>query len=241
MTEKPPKVLLAGIGRGPFQAVVPVLDRQNLEIEPVDTPEEAVSRAIAEPYALVIFDAEPSEKTLEEMVSSLRAAPSASRDCSLLVITEPSKAQAARDLIGNGVNRVMYLDDPQKLFEQQVADLLSIAPRANVRFAARLYTSLHDGEEEVFGQTSNVSVTGMLIQTQTLPELGQRVVFEIMLEGATERVTGLAEIVRHALPDRGGVVGVGVRFLKFKDQGRTALSNVLEDAFTEPLDEYLDA
>jgi len=90
----------------------------------------------------------------------------------------------------------MYLDDPQELIEQQVADLLHVAPRAAVRFAAHLYTSLDDGVEEVFGQTTNVSATGMLVKTPTLLEPGQRVVFEILLQGSAERVAGEAEVVR---------------------------------------------
>ena len=241
MTEELPRVLLAGIGRGPFEAVAPVLDRQKLQIDRVNTPEEAVEVAHTETYALVIFDAEPSEMDLEEMVGSLRAEVSASRRCSLLVMAEPGKAQAARDLIGNGVNRVMHLDDPEELIEQQVADLLHVAPRAAVRFAARLYTSLDNGVEEVFGQTSNVSITGMLVQTPTDLEPGQRVVFEILLDGTEERVAGEAEIVRRAIPDRGGVSGIGVHFLAFKNHGRDALDDILEDALAEPLDQNFDA
>ena len=241
MTDKPPRVLLAGIGRGPFEAIAPVLERQKLQIERVASPEEAVGLASTEIFELVIFDAEPKEMTLAEMVESLRSEPSASSKCSLLVMAEPGMARAAHDLIDNGVNRVMYLDDPQELIEQQVADLLHVAPRVAVRFAARLYTSLDDGVEEVFGQTSNVSVTGMLVQTQTLFEPGQRVVFEILLEDPEGRVTGEAEIVRHAIPDRGGVVGIGVQFLSFTNHSRDVLDNVLEDALAEPVGGDFDA
>jgi DNA-binding NarL/FixJ family response regulator len=241
VTEQLPRVLLAGIGRGPFEAIAPVLDRQKLQVDRVDTPEEAVERAHMEGYALVIFDAEPSDMPLEEMVTTLRAEPSASSKCSLLVMAESGKAQAAHELIGNGVNRVMHLDDPQEAIEQQVADLLHIAPRAAIRFAARLYTSLDDGVEEIFGQTSNVSITGMLVQTPTPLELGQRVVFEILLEDPDGKVTGLAEIVRRAIPDRGGVVGIGVHFLNFKNHGRHSLYNALEDALVDPLGEEIDA
>jgi hypothetical protein len=234
VAEELPRVMLAGIGRGPFEALAPVLDRQKVQIERVETPEIAVERARTEPYSLVIFDAEPSKMPLEDMVAALRAESSASSKCSLLVMAEPGRAQTAHDLIDNGVNRVLHLDDPLELIEQQVADLLNVAPRAAVRFAARLFISLDDGVEEVFGQTANVSVSGMLVQTQTLLEPGQRVMFEILLDGPVERVTGEAEIVRHAVPDRGGVSGIGVHFLSFENRGRHALDNILEDAIAEP-------
>jgi len=241
VTEKQPKVLLAGLGRGPFEAVAPILDRQKLRIERVASPEEAVKLASSEAFELVIFDAEPREMGLEEMVESLRSTPSASSKCSLLVMAQPGKAHAAEEMIGNGVNRVMNLDDPQELIEQQVADLLHVAPRAAVRFAARLYTSLDDGVEEVYGQTNNLSVSGMLVQTPTDLEPGQRVAFEILLEGPFDRVAGEAEIVRRAIPDRGGISGVGIHFLSFLESGREVLDNVLEDALADPMNNDFDA
>lgn len=241
MTEKQPRVLLAGIGRGPFEAIAPVLDRQKIRIEQVASPEDAVELACSSFYDLIIVDAQLDEMGLDEIVDILRAEPSASRKCSLLVIAEPGMGKGASDLIGNGINRVMHLDDPQELIEQQVADLLEVSPRAAVRFAARLYTSLDDGIEEVFGQTTNVSITGMLVQTPTLLEPGQPIVFEIVSDDSEVKVTGEAHIVRHALPDRDGVTGVGVRFLNFTNQGREILGSVLEDALADLLDNDFDA
>ena len=235
MTEEKSKVLLAGIGRGPFEAIAPVLERQKLEIERVESPEVAVEMACSERVDLVIFDAEPNEMTLEEVVAKLRAKGSASAKSSLLVMAEPGTDAKARGLIGNGVNRVMLLDDPEELIEQQVAELLHIAPRAAVRFATRLYTSLDNGTEEIFGQTANVSVSGMLVQTPTLLEPGQRVVFEILIEDREGAVIGDAEIVRQASRDREGLDGVGIRFLGFREDCRDVLDAVIEDAFADPL------
>ncbi len=235
MTEKRSKVLLAGIGRGPFEAIAPVLERHKLEIERVESPEEAVEMACSETVALIIFDAEPNQMSLEEVVAKLRAEGSASAKSSLLVMAEPGTEEQARELIGNGVNRVMMLNDPEDLIEQQVADLLHIAPRAAVRFATRLYTSLDNGTEEVFGQTANLSISGMLVQTPTLLEPGQRVVFEILIEDREGAVIGDAEIVRHASQNREGVNGIGVRFIGFRDDCKDVLDAVIEDAFADPL------
>ena len=235
MTEKRSKVLLAGIGRGPFEAIAPVLERQKLEIQRVDSPEEAVEKACLETVDLIIFDAEPNKMPLEEVVAKLRGEGSASAKSSLLVMAEPGTDERARKLIGNGVNRVMLLDDPEDLIEKQVADLLHIAPRAAVRFATRLYTSLDNGTEEIFGQTANLSVSGMLVQTPTLLEPGQRVVFEILIEDRGGSVIGDAEIVRHASKDREGVSGIGVRFIGFRDNCKDVLDEVIEDAFSDPL------
>jgi hypothetical protein len=235
VTEKKSKVLLAGLGRGPFEAIAPVLERQKLEIERVESPEVAVEKACAERVDLVIFDAEPNEMPLDVVVAKLRGEGSASAKSSLLVMAEPGTDTRARELIGNGVNKVMLLNDPEDLIEQQVADLLDIAPRAAVRFATRLYTSLDNGTEEIFGQTANLSVSGMLVQTPTLLEPGQRVVFEILIEEREGAVIGEAEIVRRASKDREGLDGVGLRFLGFREDSKDTLDAVIEDAFADPL------
>ena len=235
MSEKRAKVLLAGIGRGPFEAIAPVLERQRLEIIRVDSPERAVEMARANRVDLIIFDADPNEMTLDMVVATLRAADSASAKTSLLVMAEPGTDDRARQLIGNGVNRVMLLDDPEEEIERQVADLLHIAPRAAVRFATRLYTSLDNGTEEIFGQTANLSVSGMLVQTPTLLEPGQRVVFEILVEDREGAIIGDAEIVRQASRDREGVEGIGVHFLGFRDDCKELLDAVIAAALAELL------
>jgi CheY-like chemotaxis protein len=211
VTEKKSKVLLAGIGRGPFEAIAPVLERQKLDIERVESPEVAVEMACSERVDLVIFDAEPNEMPLEEVVAKLRAEGSASAKSSLLVMAEPGTDTRARELIGNGVNRVMLLNDPEELIEQD------------------------NGTEEIFGQTANLSVSGMLVQTPTLLEPGQRVVFEILIEDREGAVIGDAEIVRHASKDREGLDGFGVRFLGFREDCKDTLDAVIEDAFADPL------
>jgi DNA-binding NarL/FixJ family response regulator len=235
VTEQRFKVLLAGLERGPFEAIAPVLERQKLDIERVESPEVAVEKARSEQVDLIIFDADPGEMRLEDVVARLREEGSASAKCSLLVMAEPGTDARARQLIGNGVNRVMLLNDPEELIEQQVAELLHIAPRAAVRFATRLYTSLDNGTEEIFGQTANLSISGMLVQTPTLLEPGQRVVFEILIEDRDGKVIGDAEIVRHASKDREGLKGVGVRFLGFREDSKDVLDSVIEEAFADPL------
>ena len=237
MAEKPSTVLLAGIGRGPFEALAPVLERQKLDILRVDSPEAAVEMACSEQVDLVIFDAEPNEMPLVDVVAKLRDPSSASAKASLLVMAEPGTDEKARELIGNGVNKVMLLNDSEELIEQQVADLLDIAPRAAVRFATRLYTSLDNGTEEIFGQTANLSISGMLVQTPTLLEPGQKVIFEILIEDRDGAVIGDAEIVRRASKDREGLDGVGLRFLGFREDCKDVLDAVIEDAFADPLGE----
>jgi hypothetical protein len=233
----PSTVLLAGIGRGPFEAVAPVLDRRHLTVIHLESPEDAVALALEKSFDLLIFDAEPNQRTLADLVRALRAASSASCRSSLLVVADERTAQAARDLVGRGVNRVVTLGEPEEAIEQHVADLLDIAPRAAVRFTARLTTVLDDGTLEVVGRTANVSVTGMLLQANASLHPGQKVAFEFLAGNGNDMVSGQAEIVRCAVADHGGVNGIGIRFLDFDGNGRQRIEAVLNDALVKPLAE----
>lgn len=228
-------MLVAGIGRGPFETLAPVLDRHKLEVVKVATPEMSVELARSEAFDLVIFDCEVREGTLEQVVDSIRHGMSASRNTSLLVLAQPGRADAARELIGRGVNRVMLLDDPPELVAQQVAELLSIAPRADLRLSTHLQTTVGDGAVEVLGEVVNLSSSGMLIETEVSFEPGEQIVVTINLGGQRGSVTAKAEVVRQAHAERGGIDGVGVRFISFAGDGEAQVEAVLDEALGDPL------
>lgn len=228
-------MLVAGIGRGPFETLAPVLDRHKLEVVKVATPEMSVELARSEAFDLVIFDSDVREGTLEQVVDSIRHGMSASRNTSLLVLAQPGRADAARELIGRGVNRVMLLDDPPELVAQQVAELLSIAPRADLRLSTHLQTTVGDGAVEVLGEVVNLSSSGMLIETEVSFEPGEQIVVTINLGGQRGSVTAKAEVVRQAHTERGGIDGVGVRFISFAGDGEAQVEAVLDEALGDPL------
>jgi len=230
VTEKLSTVLLAGIGRGPFEAIAPVLDRHHLKIERVVVPEEAVALAAAKPFDLVVFDSEPEQLSLSELVERLRTSDSASRDGSLLVVSTSETAEDARALIGRGVNRVVTLDMTEEIIDQHVADLLDIAPRAAIRVAARLTTVIDDGTVEIVGRTANISATGLLLQISARFEIGQSVSFEFLTHDGGDMVAGEGTVVRHAVAERGGVDGIGVRFVRLHGDGRQKIEAMLSEA-----------
>jgi len=230
-------VLVAGIGRGPFEALAPVLDRHKLEVVQVGAPENSVELARSERFDLVIFDAEPRQATLGEVVAMIRDGLSASRSTSLLVLAKTDNADTARSLIGNGVNRVMLLDDPVELIDQQVAELLHIAPRADVRISTRLRTSVADGTEEVLGEVVNLSTSGLLVEIDALFETGEQVVVSLYTGDRDDPVVAKAEVVRQAVSEHGGFDGVGIRFLSIAGDGKQRIAAVLKETFAEILGE----
>jgi Tfp pilus assembly protein PilZ len=236
VTDKRSKVLVAGIGRDPFEGLAPVLDRQELDVVRVATPENSIELAGAEIFDLIIFSADPEEATLKEVVGMIRDLSAASCKASLLVLAEPGSVDVARSLIGRGVNRVMLLADPPALIGRQAADLLDIAPRADVRFSTRLRTSLADGAEEVLGEVVNLSGSGILVETATPFKLGEHVVISIHIGDRDELISAKGKVVRRAVRERGGVDGVGIRFLSFAGAGEVRMNAVLAEALANPPD-----
>jgi hypothetical protein len=164
-------------------------------------------------------------------VARIRDSLSASRLTSLLVIADHRTADAARTLIGRGVNRVMLLDDPPELIDQQVAELLYIAPRAALRLSTSLRTSVADGTEEVLCEIVNMSLSGLLVQTDMLFEVGEKVVVSIYPGDRDDPVVAKGKVTRRALSERGGVDGFGIRFLSFAADGKLRIAAVLKGAF----------
>jgi hypothetical protein len=228
-------VLVAGIEEGSFEALTPVLDRQGLEIVQVAAPEMSVELAESQPFDLLIFDSVVEVGTLGQLVDAIRGESSASRNSSLLVLAKPTTVDMARDLIDRGVNRVMLLDDSPELIGQQVAELLDIAPRADLRYSTRLKAAVGGDAVEVLGQVANLSISGMLIETETSFERGEEIAVTINLGGQLGTVMARAEVVRLAHSEREGVDGIGVRFVEFARDGASRIAAVVDEALAEPL------
>ena len=225
-------VLVAGIRTGPFEALAPVLYRHKLEVVRVAAPEDSVELARSRRFDLVIFDAEPRKARLEELVAMIRDGDSASHSTSILVVAEYHSADAARSLIGRGVNKVMLFDDSSAHIDQQMAELLHIAPRTEIRLSTRIQTSVADSTEEGFGEIVDLSMSGLLVKTDTLFGMGEQVVVSIYTGDRDDPIVAKGEVVRRAQVERDDFNGLGIRFLSFAADGEFRIGTVVKDVFT---------
>jgi CheY-like chemotaxis protein len=233
MNGKEHKVLAAGIERSAFEEIAPVLRRDAVQMDWVASPEEGISLAAGEKFDVIVLDAEPAGWTLEKVVRRLRGGISPSRSAAIMVLAKPDQVDAARALKTRGVNRVMLISDPPQMICEQMAGLLEVAPRASLRVPMNLQTSLGNRGREIFCQTANLSATGMLVRTQTRPQLGSPVVFRLHLSEKLGSVIGRGEMIRHASRFQGGFDGVGVRFKGFAEDGAARLQSFLDDLAAE--------
>jgi hypothetical protein len=235
VVEKKTMVLVAGFDKGAFEAIGPVLARQEFEVVRMASTESSVDLAVARPFDVIIFNADRKIGTLATVVDTIRDEKSASKETSLLVMAEPGRADAARDLIGRGIDRVMLLDDSPELVGQQVAALLNVAPRGAHRFSVRLKTSVSDGTVDVVGEVVNLSVSGMLVETNTPFKPDAEVVVSIELGGQWGAVSSKAVVVRRAYRARGGIDGIGIRFVGLAGDGKAKIEGFLDEAFADQL------
>jgi hypothetical protein len=228
------KVLAAGIERLTFERLAPVLRRDAVQVDWVATPEAGVMLAGDHRYDVILMDAEPCNWPLEKVVRSFRNASSPSRNAAILVLAEPDQVDVARALRSRGVNRVMLVTDPPDIICDQMATLLEVAPRVQVRLATNVETALGDTGRELFCQTVNLSSSGMLIRTRHRPPLGTPVVFKIQVSDEFGTIFGRGEIIRHATTVQGGVDGVAIRFVSFAKDGAQRLQDYLDNLTSEP-------
>ena len=234
-------VLVAGVRRSSVGELAPVLDRHKLTVVQVISAEDAAMLAHSDRFELVILGTEPTTMSLEDTIRTIRSESSASRNASLLVLAEPGTEDGARQLIGQGVNRVMLTVDPPKYIALQVAELLEIPPRATLRLGTRMLVEVEDGFEMALGAVVNLSAAGLLLETEADLEPGQHVVISIDIDPQVEPVAAKAEVVRKADPEREGIEGIGARFLSFAGDSQIRLETILGDAFRIPIDEVRTA
>jgi hypothetical protein len=219
--------LAAGLERMAFERLAPFLRRDALSVDWVATAEAGVSMAWKNQYDVILIDGNPGQWPLERVVRDVRSQASSSRGASILVLAQPGQVDAARALKSRGVNRVMLVSDPPQIIREQMASLVQISPRAEVRLATNLETALGNTGRELFCQTENLSMTGMLVRTRHRPQLGSQVVFKIHIGDGNDPIMGHGELVRHATQDQGSHDGVGIRFLSFVGDGADRLEEFL--------------
>lgn len=220
-------VLAAGIEREAFERLAPVIRRDSVKVDWVETPEAGIESASKDHFDVIIMDAGPRDMPLEEVVRSYRYSSSASSNAAILVLAEPEQVDVARALRSRGVNRVMLVTDPEEIICDQVAKLLEVAPRVQVRLTANVEAAVGESGRELFCQTVNLSSTGMLIRTRHRPALGSPVSFKITLPEDLGTINGQGELVRHTSTAKREVDGVAIRFVSFTHDGARRLQAYL--------------
>ena len=215
-------ILTVALDGETFERIAPLLKRDSLSARVARQAADAMKMAQQDCYHLVICRYPLPDMKLREFVTAIRAAGSASKTASLLLLTIPEMATEARSGVQGGPFLVFSGQEPLGSLGQGAAHLLEVAPRNAPRIPTRLQASVEDGSEAYEGWVVNLSSTGMLVKEAPMLPVGSTCFFDFTLPNG-ENIRGRAEVVRHTKPRRERVAGFAVRFIEFEPGCRESL------------------
>ena len=168
-----------------------------------------------------------SRAALDPLLAHLREPAGQGSRLSLVLLVRRAQLLRAQDLLPRGASRVLVDSTPPEALAEWVADLLRRAPRAQLNVPARLEIRRPGGALVRWGQTVNLSTSGVLVRTTLPVPLGSTVRVQLQLAEVGPPVTGIARLARHARPERDGLEGVATRFHTFENDSEARLEALL--------------
>jgi hypothetical protein len=144
-----------------------------------------------------------------------------------VVFTDEQHLQLAEELLGRGVNRVVFIDDTGDDLRESVLSLLDVAQRYPVHAPVELSIDLEDSPQKAYCHTENLSLSGMLVNCLTRFPVGTILEFALTIPGEEQPIRGGARIARLTDPQREQVLGMGAAFTSFTDSGHSRLRSAL--------------
>lgn len=221
-------MLLLGLEPELVARVLPALEAGGLAVHRPAHLDEALRAFPRTIFDVVVVRHPLAGLSLEHLVQRVRAADSACRDASILVLCEPEEAISLGSLLGRGVNRIVNVHAAGDRLLDAVADLLASPPGPSKRKVAQLDVRLLHGSTWLRTVTQNVSCSGLLVEGGPVIPLGTRLAFELRLPGEDAAVSGTLQVVRRTNPKKEPAEGFGARILKFDPGSEQRLRAFLE-------------
>lgn len=200
-----------------------VLFRSGIEREQTHSIAEAQARLLAAPVAL--FCIHRHVAGVEALIRTLRKSPDLKRT-SIVVFSEDDFDPSEVEVLEAGANAILRLP-PADDFNERIGRLMAVPARRDVRLPVRLQVAAIAG----FGATvpvlaQNLSLSGVLIESNHLLNMGDEVHLAFRLEESGALVSVTAHVTRTAGPNR-----YGARFTEFKE-GEDALKAFLASPYS---------
>jgi CheY-like chemotaxis protein len=220
-------VLLIGALEGGLSRVAPMLQRAEFDVHAVEPSDFVLDLVLGTTFELLVVGYPIPEMDVHQLLRTIRAANSGTRNAGLLLLSDPGFLDAAQSLVSVGANRAVSLDWPASRLWRAVGDLLNVAPRINMRSLVHANVNSSNGDDSSLFQSVNVSISGMLLLGTEAIGPGSHFDFIFSLPGDPRPLEGSAEVVRRANPNREGIQGIGARFLHFREDGKYRLERFI--------------
>ena len=221
-------VLVIGVSSEEFGRVAPFLARDTFDVDRFPSGGGALELTAQVAIEILLVRYPLPDMDLGVFLQAVRQPDSRCLSSPILLLAAAEEAREADTYVGRGANRVLRVEDAEQALQQAVSGLLSVAPRKDARFLARMEIKLGGAKDMILCQTENLSSSGMLIRTDRRYEKGTKIDLEFSLPDDPRPIVGVAEVMRHTMAGRDQVGGIGVRFLSFGGDSQRRFETYLQ-------------
>ena len=211
------QALICSLGSLDGELGATMLYRSNVERHAARTAEEAKAAARRLQPGIVLVDRDLPGAV--ELVKSLRDDAS-TRRLSVVALARGDFASSELELLEAGANAVLRLP-PSGDWDDRLFRLMQVPMRREVRGPVSLQLDLGFGAqgEQFSALALNLSVNGLLVETNHPLQVGDDLAFTLELPGGLGTVVGTGTVVRHASAS----AQFGVELATVKGDGRVKL------------------
>lgn len=221
------QILVVGADTEALRRVLPVLTQHSVDIHRKPEGEAALNAIQNLSIVDLVFVSYPlPDMEFGDFVVAVTGIVSPSRPPQIVVLLTKADVAGVAGHVGKGV-QVLPADLPDNVLAKATGKFLRKAPRPATRIMVKMVVKLGVGHVMRMAQSVNISNSGMLIRTTEHYPLGSEVELEFALPGIQEPVQVEAQVVRHAIPDREHVTGMGLKFTRVAPEHKMRLEQYL--------------
>ncbi|MBI3752470.1 MAG: response regulator [Deltaproteobacteria bacterium] len=201
-------------------------NRSNLQLFTATSGQEAIDIHKKEKVDLILCDLYMPGMNGNEVCKIIRSDDNLKK-VSIIIVTTSAKdtdmclAAGANDVVLKPIN-------PTELMKK-VGKYINISVRRDIRILARIgVEGLRGAPSESFlGNTVNISMSGVLIETGHAFTVGETVSCSFFIPGNSAPITVTGEVVRRPDSDQPGMNYYGIRFLDIKEEDKLAIAGYI--------------
>jgi CheY-like chemotaxis protein len=233
MVEEKKKVLLVDDVRLFLQLEETFFKRTGCNIFTAGSGNEALEVAHKLRPDLILLDYLMPDMNGDEVCRLLKGKDETSDIPIIIVSTSAKKEDIAKCFEAGADDYVTKPINPQDVLNK-AAMMLNIPHRLHRRLIVS-FNIMGEGQSQTFSAHSkNISLSGMLIETDTRFDVGMRIMLELPIKPEGDKVSIQGEIVRMARDIEGEKYLLGVRFIEADEEQGQAITNYLDRNIPKP-------
>jgi hypothetical protein len=223
-------VLVVEVDADRFQAIAPMINRKQFEVDRFPGARGALDLVSLVPFRAIILGFPMREVGLNDFLYTIKSSSSASRSSPIALITDDQNLEAAGAYLDRGVTVVTSYQQPPKKVENQLSEVLGIKSRVDFRVMVTLNVTIENARKERFvAQTKDISASGMFVLSNRDCPVGSTAFFEFALPNEPKPFCGEAKVVRVANPSGHRIEGMALQYTSFIRNTQERLQECLQD------------